>query len=185
MKFKAIRHGFYLGSGIFFVHVFCLTWLMVYSIADGWWNRRVDSWIASQARRMGMVYPVPEKTIKQMIISSAKDEGINPGLLLSLAKHESGLRTDLKSKKGALGILQVMPNTGKEYGVKNPKDLLRPEINIPVGARHLRYLLDKYQHPSKALLAWNAGEGNMDKGYKESKGLEFDVMKRTARAVVE
>jgi soluble lytic murein transglycosylase-like protein len=68
---------------------------------------------------------------------------------------ESGYRSLAVSRKGARGLMQVLPSTGRQYGAL---DLFDPQINIDAGVRHLKSLLRRFELPV-ALAAYNAGEG--------------------------
>ena len=90
--------------------------------------------------------------------------GLSESLVVSLAKAESSFRPDVKSPAGAIGIMQMMPATARmTAGVKgkkgfNPQSLVDPELNIKLGTKHLRELLNQYyQDPVYTLAAYNAG----------------------------
>ena len=90
----------------------------------------------------------------------ARRYGVEPALVHAVISAESGYEPDAVSPAGAIGMMQVMPATAAEYGVKNLHD---PIANIDVGTRHLKYLLRKYKNISHALAAYNAGEGTMQR----------------------
>ena len=73
---------------------------------------------------------------------------------------ESGGKQSARSKKGAIGLTQLMPSTAKELGV-NPYD---PWQNLLGGARYLRQQYERFGDWSKALAAYNAGPGRVEKG---------------------
>lgn len=82
---------------------------------------------------------------------------LSPALLHAVIAVESGYAAAAVSPKGALGLMQLMPATAREYGVTHPFD---PVQNVNAGARHLRYLLDTFGHDiALALAAYNAGAG--------------------------
>jgi len=107
----------------------------------------------------------PETPIdpRALVTAAAIREGLPPELLHSVARVESGYRQDAVSPKGALGIMQLMPQTARELGA-DPAD---PRQNVAVGARYLRALLLKYlddpNQVHKALAAYNAGPGAVDR----------------------
>jgi soluble lytic murein transglycosylase-like protein len=72
---------------------------------------------------------------------------------------ESAFAADARSRKGARGLMQVMPATGRQYGARNLYD---PRTNLDTGIRHLKSLLQKYER-SVALAAYNAGEGAIER----------------------
>jgi soluble lytic murein transglycosylase-like protein len=97
---------------------------------------------------------------KQMVREAARRSGLPPEFVESVAQVESGFRPDAVSPKGALGVMQLMPETAKTLGA-DPRD---PAQNIDAGTRLLRDLLVKYDGDVvKALAAYNAGEGAVDK----------------------
>ncbi len=97
---------------------------------------------------------------KEMIRAAARRSGLPPEFVESVAQVESGFRPDAVSPKGALGVMQLMPGTAKTLGA-DPHDMAQ---NIDAGTRLLRELLLKYDGDVvKALAAYNAGEGAVDK----------------------
>jgi hypothetical protein len=82
--------------------------------------------------------------------------------LLAVARGESFFDPSAESTKGALGILQVLPTTAADYGVK-ADELFDPATNIDVGARHLAELYSKLQDPYLALAAYYCGYSGVDK----------------------
>jgi hypothetical protein len=81
--------------------------------------------------------------------------GVDPVLVKALIKVESGYRARARSRKGAMGLMQIMPATARQYSVRNPYD---PKANLEAGIRHLAGLLGRFE-VSVALAAYNAGEG--------------------------
>jgi Transglycosylase SLT domain len=91
----------------------------------------------------------------------AARNNIPPQMLLAVIKAESSGNPNAVSSAGAQGLMQLMPETARELGVKNPKD---PEQNIAGGAKYIRQLLNKYNNdPEKAMAAYNWGMGNVDR----------------------
>lgn len=100
---------------------------------------------------------------KELLRRAAVRHGLPEEFLLSVAAAESGYRQDAVSPKGAVGIMQLMPATAKELQA----DPRNPEENVDAGARYLRWLLlryldDPYQ-VRKALAAYNAGPGAVER----------------------
>jgi len=96
-----------------------------------------------------------------MINKVAHKHKLNPFFIHAIIKQESQYNPNAKSPAGAIGLMQLMPRTAKDLGVKNRYN---PEQNIQGGTKHLIYLLKKYDgDPNLALAAYNAGEGNVDK----------------------
>src|ERR1051326_710765 len=100
---------------------------------------------------------------REIITRAAEKAGLPPEILHSVAKAESAYRTDAISPKGAIGLMQLMPQTAASLNA-NPYD---PTQNAEAGAEYLAQLLEKYkndQHQvSKAVAAYNAGPGAVDK----------------------
>jgi soluble lytic murein transglycosylase-like protein len=110
--------------------------------------------------------PVTEKPTpappnpKQLVHDAALRSGLPPEFVHSVAQVESGFEPRAVSPKGALGVMQLMPETAKTLGA-DPANL---EQNIDAGTRLLRELLIKYNGDVvKALAAYNAGPGAVDK----------------------
>jgi len=103
--------------------------------------------------------PSPE----ELIADAAKRHGLPPDFVKSVVAVESGYQADAVSRKGAIGLMQLMPSTAREYGA-DPTD---PRQNIDAGTKYLRDLLLKYQHYDhqvmRALAAYNAGPGAVDR----------------------
>lgn len=93
----------------------------------------------------------------RQIASAARGEGLDALLFAALVGAESGFDPDAASPVGALGLAQVLPSTVDLYGGGDPLD---PSVNLRVGARHLRVLLDLFEGDlALALAAYNAGPG--------------------------
>ena len=102
----------------------------------------------------------PSQNPRTMVREAARRSGLPPEFVESVALVESGFRENAVSPKGALGVMQLMPGTARTLGA-DPRD---PAQNIDAGTRLLRELLLKYDGDViKALAAYNAGEGAVDK----------------------
>jgi soluble lytic murein transglycosylase-like protein len=95
------------------------------------------------------------------IAAAATRNGIDPKLLTGLIRAESNFDPNAGSPAGAQGLTQLMPGTAAGLGVTNPLD---PVQSIEGGARYLRQQLDRFGgDPAKALAAYNAGPGAVEK----------------------
>ncbi|MEP6918972.1 MAG: transglycosylase SLT domain-containing protein, partial [Acidobacteriota bacterium] len=96
----------------------------------------------------------------EIISSMSEAHGVDPMLVSALIQVESGYRPSAKSPRGAMGLMQLMPSTAREYKVRNPFD---PKANIEAGIKHLKSLIDRFGGVRVALAAYNAGEGAVKK----------------------
>jgi soluble lytic murein transglycosylase-like protein len=104
--------------------------------------------------------PLPVRDTRTLVRDAAIRSGLPPTLVESVARVESALRPEAVSRKGALGVMQLMPATARMLDA-DPHDTAQ---NIDAGARLLRELLIKYGGDVvKALSAYNAGEGAVDR----------------------
>ncbi len=99
--------------------------------------------------------------MKEMIDRIADEQGVESHLVHSVIRAESNYNAGAVSPKGAQGIMQLIPATARRFGVSN---LFDPKENVEGGVKYLRFLLDYYQGDyARAIAAYNAGEGAVDK----------------------
>jgi soluble lytic murein transglycosylase-like protein len=93
--------------------------------------------------------------LDEVVREASSKNRLDPDFVSSVIKAESNFKTRAVSKKGALGLMQLMPSTAAQLGVVDPFD---PRANVEAGTAHLSALLDRYNNdPIKALAAYNAG----------------------------
>jgi len=93
--------------------------------------------------------------LDQVVREASSKNRLDPDFVKSVISAESNFKVHAVSKKGALGLMQLMPSTAAQLGVTDPFD---PRANVEAGTAHLSALLDRYNNdPIKALAAYNAG----------------------------
>jgi soluble lytic murein transglycosylase-like protein len=94
-----------------------------------------------------------------IIYSEAKKNNLPPELVAAVVHTESKFVPTARSGAGAVGLMQLVPRTGRWLGASNLTD---PGQNVMAGAKYLRYLMDRFNgNTQKAIAAYNAGEGNV------------------------
>lgn len=104
----------------------------------------------------------------------AKEYQLEPALVYAVIRSESNFDADAKSRSGALGLMQMMPDTfdwlqEKENDSYSEEDLFRPEVSIRYGCLYLSMMMEKYGSLRTALCAYNAGSGTVDGWLKDSR----------------
>lgn len=116
-----------------------------------WIKENVTAW---KPRPVSLAPITPPKELVQTVKKIATRHTMDPNLLLAVIAQESGFHTRAISPKGAQGLMQLMPETQRIYGLDDPFDA---NGNIDAGARYLRQLMGRFQTLSLALAAYNAG----------------------------
>lgn len=152
---------------------------------------RVKTWFAWGALVLGLYYwqygePYVAKLLayphhhNQLIARAAGDEEVSPALIHAIILQESNYQEKAQSNRGALGLMQLMPDTAHWIAEQNDMDdlddahLSHPETNIRLGTWYIAYLLKNYEgNEVLALAAYNAGHGIVDE-WMEEKGWGYD-----------
>lgn len=97
----------------------------------------------------------------ELISSASGRYNVDPDLIRAVIKTESDFNSNARSNKGAMGLMQLMPDTARLHNVS---DAYNPNENVEGGVRHLRMLLERYQgNLELSLAAYNAGAGAVEK----------------------
>ena len=106
---------------------------------------------------------VPGTPYGEEIFDAARRHEMNPTLVAALIRAESAYDRYALSNKGARGLMQLMPATAKRFGVAE-RQLFEPKKNLEAGVKYLRWLYDRFDEDlPRALAAYNAGEGAVDR----------------------
>jgi soluble lytic murein transglycosylase len=133
-------------------------------------------------------YPL---SYQEIIVGHAKNYDLDPALLAAVIYRESKFDPDARSDSGAIGLMQLLPDTAKGIAIHTGgskfvvSDLENPEINIRYGSFYLRRLIRKYGNVRLALAAYNAGQRNVDEWRAEGKGIEFPETRQYVDEVLE
>jgi soluble lytic murein transglycosylase-like protein len=100
---------------------------------------------------------------ERLVREAAERHHMDPALVRAVIETESGWNATAKSRKGALGLMQLIPTTAVRFGVN---DAFSPQQNVDAGVRYLKTLLERYNgNLDLALAAYNAGEGAVDRAH--------------------
>ncbi|MEM8825846.1 MAG: lytic transglycosylase domain-containing protein [Pseudomonadota bacterium] len=124
------------------------------------------------------------ESLSHHIADAAETFGLSSALIDAVAWQESRYRIDAVSRAGAMGVMQLMPGTARDLGVRDPFDAAE---NIAGGARYLRAQLDRFDDLALALAAYNAGPGAVAKyggvpPFRETENYVRKIMGRLASA---
>ncbi len=128
---------------------------------------------------------------EQIVTGHAANYRLEPQLVAAVIYQESKFDANAVSSSGAVGLMQLLPETGQGIADRTGgarfrlDDLLDPEINVRYGSWYLRHLLDKYEDEELALAAYNAGQTNVDRWRAEGIGIQFDETRHYVERVRE
>lgn len=153
------------------IRLYGLLVLLAAAVGVGAWTYSSEpSWYAR------VRYPLRYEAI---VRGHAENYRLDPALVAAVIYQESRFRADARSPSGAVGLMQLLPETavgiaqrtgGSAFRVD---DLLDPELNVRYGSWYLRHLLDKYGDTRLALAAYNAGQANVDRWRRDGRGVVF------------
>src|SRR5205807_9194277 len=146
--------------------------LILQTAQPPWWER--------------LWYPLP---YAQIVRGHAQHYQLDPALLAAVIYAESKFHADARSSSGAIGLMQLLPQTAKGIAVHTGgtrfrvSDLTTPEINVRYGAWYLRRLLDKYGDERTALAAYNAGQENVAEWRQAGRGIAISETRHYVKSV--
>jgi soluble lytic murein transglycosylase len=150
------------------------TFALLQTAQPGWWER---FW-----------YPL---RYEQIVRGHARNYDLDPALIAAVIYQESKFEADARSKSGAIGLMQLLPDTAKGIALHTGgtrfrvSDLFDPEINVRYGAWYLRHLIEKYDNEQTALAAYNAGQDNVDRWRRAGRGIQFAETRAYVERVAE
>jgi soluble lytic murein transglycosylase len=133
-------------------------------------------------------YPLEYESI---VRGHARNYRLDPALLAAVIYQESKFDADARSESGAIGLMQLLPDTAKGIALRTGgsgfrvEDLYDPEINVRYGSWYLRHLLDKYDDERSALAAYNAGQTTVDGWRARGLGIQFPETREYVERVAE
>jgi Transglycosylase SLT domain len=127
---------------------------------------RKTIYLPAESTFMGESHPamsIDRDGAEKLVRESAERHNVDPALVRAVIQTESNWNPAAYSRKGAGGLMQLIPTTAQRYGAN---DVFNPQQNIDAGVRHLKGLLERYNgNLELALAAYNAGEGAVDRAH--------------------
>jgi soluble lytic murein transglycosylase len=148
--------------------------VLVQTAKPGWWER--------------LWYPL---RYEQIVRGHSRNYDLDPAMLAAVIYQESKFKADARSSSGAIGLMQLLPDTAKGIALHTGgtafrvDDLYDPELNVRYGAWYLRHLLQKYGDERTALAAYNAGQDNVDRWRRSGLGIQFSETRAYVERVEE
>jgi soluble lytic murein transglycosylase len=151
-------------------------------LADGWgWHGRAILTVARTPHLddLEMRFPL---AYHDRVLEQARDKDLDPAWMYAIVRQESAFIADARSPAGALGLMQIMPDTGRKIGrslerpLKNREQLLDADISLEFGSTYLRTLLDQLNgHPVLAAAAYNAGPHRVERWRPAEQNVSADL----------
>ena len=127
---------------------------------------RKTIYLPAESTFMGRTRPemnIDRDGAEKLVKEAAERHNVDPALVRAVIQTESNWNPSAYSRKGAGGLMQLIPTTAQRYGAN---DVFNPQQNIDAGVRHLKWLLERYNgNLDLALAAYNAGEGAVDRAH--------------------
>ena len=128
--------------------------------------RRNSIFLPAETSITGRIHPsmnLDRDGAEKLVREAAERHRIDPALIRAVIETESNWNSGAVSRKGAIGLMQLIPTTAQRFGVD---DLYSPKQNVDAGVRYLKTLLERYNgNLDMALAAYNAGEGAVDRAH--------------------
>lgn len=140
-------------------------------------------------RRSSLSEP-ERRTLAETIVREARAQGLAPHLVAAVIEVESAGQHRAVSHVGALGLMQILPATGRELAAKHgvpwsgPETLFDPQINVKLGVAYLRELTNRYGDVALALAAYNWGPAVIDRRLRDGDALPSEYIDSVMRAFV-
>jgi soluble lytic murein transglycosylase len=128
---------------------------------------------------------------EHILRTHAENHGLDPALLAAVVYVESRFDPNAESTAGAIGLMQLLPDTAKGIALRTGgdafvvADLRDPEINVRYGSWYLNHLRDRFGRTDLALAAYHAGPGNVERWQDEGSGVAFPETRDYVRRVTE
>ncbi len=151
-------------------------------LADSWgWHGRAIMTVARTPHLddLEMRFPL---AYHDRVLEQARAKDLDPAWMYAIVRQESAFIADARSPAGALGLMQIMPGTGRKIGrslekpLKNREQLLDADISLEFGSTYLRTLLDQLnEHPVLAAAAYNAGPHRVERWRPAERNVSADL----------
>ena len=129
-------------------------------------RRRNSIFLPSEASLLGKNRPalnLDRDGAEKLVREAAERHSVDPALVRAVIETESNWNPSAVSRRGAVGLMQLIPTTAQRFGVN---DLYSPQQNVDAGVKYLKTLLERYNgNLDLALAAYNAGEGAVDRAH--------------------
>jgi len=106
----------------------------------------------------------PNTPYSDLIYKAARRHAVNPHVVAAVIEAESDFQPKAKSRAGACGLMQLLPETARRFGLMRKRDLFNPAKNIEAGVRYIGWLTERFGGDlARVVAAYNAGEGAVDR----------------------